>query len=209
MRVPARRVVNLFGDFVRFHGGPPQPSRCRERVQAIYRRRAVRTPGFRSTATAGRFRAALPRRGGRRVRARRYPNFGGEPVIDNGHPAHCRLRRIFFLLIFGWTFFEGETIVLFAAFAAAQGLLDPWLLLVGPGSAAISATSAISARPKIWRAAARGDFRAGDPASRARRPGWSGMTSASFCRSALFTACAIFRRSRSASARYAGSGSCA
>jgi membrane protein DedA with SNARE-associated domain len=39
----------------------------------------------------------------------------------------------FYLLVFVWTFFEGETIVLFAAFAAAQGLLDPWLLLVCSG----------------------------------------------------------------------------
>ena len=36
----------------------------------------------------------------------------------------------FYFLIFVWTFFEGETIVLFAAFAAAQGLLDPALLLI-------------------------------------------------------------------------------
>src|SRR3954470_148535 len=36
----------------------------------------------------------------------------------------------FYLLVFVWTFFEGETIVLFAAFAAAQGLLDPLLLAV-------------------------------------------------------------------------------
>src|SRR5689334_15744737 len=39
----------------------------------------------------------------------------------------------FYLLIFVWTFFEGETIVLFAAFAAAQGLLDPLLLVVCAG----------------------------------------------------------------------------
>jgi membrane protein DedA with SNARE-associated domain len=39
----------------------------------------------------------------------------------------------FYLLIFVWTFFEGETIVLFAGFAAAQGLLDPLLLLVCAG----------------------------------------------------------------------------
>jgi membrane protein DedA with SNARE-associated domain len=39
----------------------------------------------------------------------------------------------FYLLVFVWTFFEGETIVLFAAFAAAQGLLNPWLLLVCSG----------------------------------------------------------------------------
>jgi membrane protein DedA with SNARE-associated domain len=39
----------------------------------------------------------------------------------------------FYLLIFVWTFFEGETIVLFAGFAAAQGLLDPPLLLVCAG----------------------------------------------------------------------------
>src|SRR5262245_56867595 len=36
----------------------------------------------------------------------------------------------FYLIIFVWTFLEGETVVIFAAFAAAQGLLDPWLLLV-------------------------------------------------------------------------------
>src|SRR3954471_22246566 len=39
----------------------------------------------------------------------------------------------FYLLVFVWTFFEGETIVLFAGFAAAQGLLDPLLLLVCAG----------------------------------------------------------------------------
>src|SRR4051794_41571731 len=39
----------------------------------------------------------------------------------------------FYLLVFIWTFFEGETIVLFAGFAAAQGLLDPFLLLVCAG----------------------------------------------------------------------------
>jgi membrane protein DedA with SNARE-associated domain len=35
----------------------------------------------------------------------------------------------FYIIAFLWTFLEGETIVLFAAFAAAQGLVDPWLLL--------------------------------------------------------------------------------
>jgi membrane protein DedA with SNARE-associated domain len=36
----------------------------------------------------------------------------------------------FYLTAFVWTFLEGETIVLFAGFAAAQGLLDPLLLLL-------------------------------------------------------------------------------
>ena len=36
----------------------------------------------------------------------------------------------FYLIIFGLTFLEGETVVLIAAFAAAQGLIDPLLLLV-------------------------------------------------------------------------------
>src|SRR5215208_1493407 len=36
----------------------------------------------------------------------------------------------FYFVIFLWTFLEGETVVLFAGFAAAQGMLDPWLLLV-------------------------------------------------------------------------------
>src|SRR5215831_18063873 len=35
----------------------------------------------------------------------------------------------FYLIAFIWTFLEGETFVLFAAFAAAQGLLNPALLL--------------------------------------------------------------------------------
>ena len=35
-----------------------------------------------------------------------------------------------YLIAFIWTFLEGETIVLFAGFAAAQGLLNPILLLV-------------------------------------------------------------------------------
>jgi membrane protein DedA with SNARE-associated domain len=39
----------------------------------------------------------------------------------------------FYLSAFVWTFLEGETIVLFAGFAAAQGLLDPFLLLLATG----------------------------------------------------------------------------
>jgi membrane protein DedA with SNARE-associated domain len=36
----------------------------------------------------------------------------------------------FYLLAFVWTFLEGETVVVFAGFAAAQGLLNPAALLV-------------------------------------------------------------------------------
>jgi membrane protein DedA with SNARE-associated domain len=36
----------------------------------------------------------------------------------------------FYLTAFFWTFFEGETFVLFAGFAAAQGLIHPVLLLL-------------------------------------------------------------------------------
>jgi len=36
----------------------------------------------------------------------------------------------FYLIVLAWTFLEGETVVLFAAFAAARGLLNPWVLLV-------------------------------------------------------------------------------
>ena len=36
----------------------------------------------------------------------------------------------FYFIIFVWTFLEGETLILFAGFAAAQGLVDPVLLLV-------------------------------------------------------------------------------
>lgn len=36
----------------------------------------------------------------------------------------------FYLICFVWTFLEGETVILFAGFAAAQGLVDPLLLLI-------------------------------------------------------------------------------
>lgn len=36
----------------------------------------------------------------------------------------------FYLIVLVWTFLEGETVVIFAGFAAAQGLIDPLLLLV-------------------------------------------------------------------------------
>jgi membrane protein DedA with SNARE-associated domain len=36
----------------------------------------------------------------------------------------------FYLVVIVWTFLEGETVVLFAGFAAAQGLVDPLLLLL-------------------------------------------------------------------------------
>src|SRR5437763_12239490 len=42
-------------------------------------------------------------------------------IADNG--------ACFYVIAFVWTFLEGETVVLFAGFAAAQGLVDPWLLL--------------------------------------------------------------------------------
>src|SRR5437588_2041 len=35
----------------------------------------------------------------------------------------------FYAIAFIWTFLEGETVILFAGFAAAQGLVDPLLLL--------------------------------------------------------------------------------
>jgi membrane protein DedA with SNARE-associated domain len=36
----------------------------------------------------------------------------------------------FYLIVLAWTFLEGETVVLFAGFAAAQGLLNPIVLFV-------------------------------------------------------------------------------
>jgi len=36
----------------------------------------------------------------------------------------------FYLIVLVWTFLEGETVVIFAGFAAAQGLIDPLLLLI-------------------------------------------------------------------------------
>jgi membrane protein DedA with SNARE-associated domain len=43
-------------------------------------------------------------------------------IADNG--------ACFYLIVLLWTFLEGETVVLFAGFAAAQGLVAPLLLLV-------------------------------------------------------------------------------
>jgi membrane protein DedA with SNARE-associated domain len=43
-------------------------------------------------------------------------------VVQHGH--------WFYLITFLWTFVEGETFVIFAATFAAQGLLDPFLLLI-------------------------------------------------------------------------------
>ena len=42
-------------------------------------------------------------------------------IADNG--------ACFYAIAFIWTFLEGETIILFAGFAAAQGLIDPWILM--------------------------------------------------------------------------------
>src|SRR5205085_9612056 len=42
-------------------------------------------------------------------------------IADNG--------ACFYAIAVVWTFLEGETVILFAGFAAAQGLVDPWLLL--------------------------------------------------------------------------------
>ena len=42
-------------------------------------------------------------------------------IADNG--------ACFYAIAFVWTFFEGETVILIAGFAAAEGLLDPFLLL--------------------------------------------------------------------------------
>lgn len=39
----------------------------------------------------------------------------------------------FYLIAFIWTFLEGETVVLFAGFAAAQGMLNPFLLVAATG----------------------------------------------------------------------------
>jgi len=39
----------------------------------------------------------------------------------------------FYVFAFIWTFLEGETIVVFAGFAAAQGLLNPILLMIAAG----------------------------------------------------------------------------
>jgi membrane protein DedA with SNARE-associated domain len=49
-------------------------------------------------------------------------------VIDPWHLI-TQYGAYFYAIAFIWTFLEGETIILFAGFAAAQGFVDPWLLL--------------------------------------------------------------------------------
>jgi membrane protein DedA with SNARE-associated domain len=75
---------------------------------------------------AGEFGAAIacaaPRRHARRDMAGMDIN---QLIVEHG--------AWFYLTAFVWTFLEGETIVLFAGFAAAQGLLDPFLLLLACG----------------------------------------------------------------------------
>ena len=59
----------------------------------------------------------------------------------------------FYLIAFVWTFLEGETFVLFAGFAAAQGLLNPILLLLatlfGSAGRAVLATAEVSAKDML------------------------------------------------------------
>src|ERR1051325_2353234 len=64
------------------------------------------------------WRRALSRRAGRK-RAGMDIN---QLIADNG--------ACFYPIAFIWTFLEGEPVILFAGFAAAQGLIDPLLLLI-------------------------------------------------------------------------------
>ena len=62
----------------------------------------------------------------------------------------------FYLIVFVWTFLEGETVILFAGFAAAQGLIDPLLLLVCAWLGSFSGDQVLFlAGPKFRRPAAR------------------------------------------------------
>ena len=59
VRVRLGVLMDLFGDFMRFHGSPLRPSRCRKSSRSIYRERATGAPlGIRSTAAGGRFNMA-------------------------------------------------------------------------------------------------------------------------------------------------------
>ncbi len=51
-------------------------------------------------------------------------------------PVSAEHGAYFYLIVFVWTYLEGETIVLFAGFAAAQGLLrlEPLILAAWLGS---------------------------------------------------------------------------
>jgi membrane protein DedA with SNARE-associated domain len=63
--------------------------------------------------------------GGRRARGNVAGMDVNQLIVEHG--------AWFYPIAFVWTFLEGETIVLFAGFAAAQGLLDPFLLLLATG----------------------------------------------------------------------------
>ena len=73
---------------------------------------------------------------------------------------HLDIRRMivehgswFYLITFFWTFVEGETFVIFAASFAAQGLLNPFILLfsawLGSFSSVIPAGAAASMRRSV------------------------------------------------------------
>ena len=58
------------------------------------------------------------------------PRRGGKRLGMNIDQLIAEYGTYSYLIAFIWTFLEGETFVLFAGFAAAQGLLNPVLLLV-------------------------------------------------------------------------------
>ena len=58
------------------------------------------------------------------------PRRGGKRLGMNIDQLIAEYGTYSYLIAFIWTFLEGETFVLFAGFAAAQGLLNPILLLV-------------------------------------------------------------------------------
>ena len=62
VRVRLGVLMDLFGDFMRFHGSPLEAVTVSKSSRSIYRERATGAPvGIRSTATGGRFNmAALP-----------------------------------------------------------------------------------------------------------------------------------------------------
>jgi membrane protein DedA with SNARE-associated domain len=57
-------------------------------------------------------------------------DFISQLVVGNFKQLIAENGAYFYAIAFGLTFIEGETVILFAGFAAAQGLLDPMLLLL-------------------------------------------------------------------------------
>src|SRR5579883_1443250 len=101
--------------------------------------------------------------------------------------SHLDIRRLilehgrwFYLITFVWTFVEGETFVIFAASFAAQGLLNPFILLLSAWLGSFSGDQAYFYIGRRFGGSSCSAIRAGAPAS-TRPSAFSGATARASC----------------------------